>query len=135
MCSLCSRILLKNIFMNQFTKTHVPGFQIEQRAGNEWENRESWPRPFLALLLQSRILGPKWTFRKSSQRERASQSLFILLEGKKTYKESPEGKGSQLRTPQNPWLSPGPLGNVCEESKMLLFHPPPSSPTRLLQLT
>ena len=35
----------KNIFMNQFTKTHVPGFQIKQRAGNEWESRESWPRP------------------------------------------------------------------------------------------
>ena len=51
----------KNIFMNQFTKTHVPGFQIKQRAGNEWESREGWPRPFLAPWLQSVSL-PKVDF-------------------------------------------------------------------------
>lgn len=69
----------KKHFMNQCTKTHVPGFQIRQQAGNEWESWESWPRPFLALLLWSGLLGPEWTFRKSSQHRRAPDTLFVLL--------------------------------------------------------
>lgn len=43
------------------------------------------------------------------------------------------GKGSQHRTPHKTLGSvQGPLSHVCEESKMLIFHAPP---TRLLQLT
>lgn len=132
MCSLYSRILQKNIFMNQFTKTHVPGFQIEQRAGNEWENRESWPRRFLALLLQSRILAPKWTFRKSSQRERASQSLFILLEGKKNIQRKAWWKGLPVQDASKP-LALSRTSGQCLWGKQdahfpsssIFSHPPP----------
>lgn len=122
----------KNIFMNQFTKTHVPGFQIEQRAGNEWENRESWPRPFLALLLQSRILAPKWTFRKSSQRERASQSLFILLEGKKNIQRKAWWKGLPAQDASKPLALSRTSGQCLWRkqdahfpSSSIFSHPPP----------
>lgn len=45
-------------------------------------SRESWPRPSLALLLQSGMLGPERTFRKSSQGRRAPHSLCIRVGGK-----------------------------------------------------
>lgn len=133
MCSLYSRILQKkNIFMNQITKTHVPGFRIKQRAGNEWESRQSWPRPFLALLLPSGLLGPKRTFRKSSQcREGPSQSLHPLR-GQKHIKKGLQEQGCLHRMLQNPRLCP--LNNACERSEMLIFHAR-SPPIHLLQLT
>lgn len=122
----------QNIFMNQITKTHVPGFRIKQRAGNEWESRQSWPRPFLALLLPSGLLGPKRTFRKSSQcREGPSQSLHPLR-GQKHIKKGLQEEGCLHRMPQNPRLCP--LTNACQWSEMLIFHAP-SPPIHLLQLT
>lgn len=140
----------KNIFMNQCTKTHVPGLQIKQWAGNERDRRESWPPPFLALLLllllQSSLLCPKRTFRKTFQQGGPlTVSSFSCVGaggggmgvGRRKHISSAKGNGSLHRILHNPWPGLGPteqcLWIIKQDapfpSSYLFSHPPPQTDT------
>ena len=81
------------------------------------------------------LLYPKWTFGKSSQQGRAPHGLFILVGSSKKHIKDWRGRTLCTGLLKTPGSIQDPLSSVSEESKMLIFHPPASPPTRLLKLT
>lgn len=133
MRSLYSRILQKTFLWTNSLKHMFQDFKLNsepemsERAGKAGLG-PSWLRGCNLCLY------PKWTFRKSSQQERApSQSLRPPGEQQKHMK-SWRGRPPPCRTPQNPWLHPG-LTEQCLwikqdahfPSSYIFSHPPPQT--------
>lgn len=116
--------------MNQFMKTRVPGFQVEQQARNEWESKGSWPQPTLVCNCNI-YLQPEVGFKIRSGAKEGSYT-FLGLWGART------DKGLERKSAGTGLLKIQPcvhnlVSSVCQESKLLVSHPPPPAPPHLLK--
>lgn len=132
MHSLYSRILQKTFLWTNSLKHMFQDFKLNSEPEMSEREEKAGLGPSWLHGCNLRLY-PKWTFRKSSQQERAPTVSSSSWGAAKAEKEQ-KGKGPLHRTPQNPGLHPG----LTEQrlwikqdahfpSSYIFFHPPPQT--------